>query len=100
MLSLSVVPVSRKVRRPAFAIVCAVCCAEVSAVPTLMAQVAGSKGRMSVSQTLVSRLHLAGLYQVESDKLWSIMMYVAFGRRVLSPVHTGDCGHVFGGSAS
>ena len=101
MLSLSAVPVSRKVRRPAFAIVYAVCCDVVSAVPTLMMQVAGSsRGRMSVSQTVVSRLRLAGLYQVESDKLWIIVMYIAFGRRMSSPVHTGDCGHVFGGSAS
>jgi len=66
-----------------------------------MTQVAGSsRGQMSVSQTVVSRLRPAGLYQVESDKFWIIVIYVAFGRRMLSPVHTGDCGHVFGGSAS
>jgi len=64
VLSLSAVPVSRKVQRPAFAIVYALCYDVVSAVPTLMTQVAGSsRGQISVSsQTVVSRLRLAGLY--------------------------------------
>jgi len=101
VLSVSAVPVSRKLQRPAFAIVYAVCCAVVSAAPILMTQLAGSRGQMSsFSQTLVSRLRLAGLYQVKSDKRWIIVMYVAFGRRMLNPIHTGGCGHMFGGSTS